>query len=132
MPQEVSRGHSTKKLGRTEQFVVFSLPEFNTDNSQNVLMRRVRTYFRGLLKIDDLSVCGKEEEILTKIRQRKYKPLPVRRVKTPKENGKMRNLGIPTVVDRGIQRAIVQVLSPIFEEQFSKSSYAFSQKVKWQ
>ena len=48
------------KAGRTEQFVVFSLPKFKTGNSQNVLMRRVWTYSRGLLKIDDLSVCGKE------------------------------------------------------------------------
>ncbi len=39
--QEVSRGHSTAKAGRTEQFVVFSLPVIRTDNSQNVLMRRV-------------------------------------------------------------------------------------------
>lgn len=64
LSQEVSRGHSTGKVffsERTEQFVVFSLPKFKTDNNQNVLMRRVRTYFGGLLKIDVLSVCGKEE-----------------------------------------------------------------------
>ncbi len=41
LSQEVSRGHSTAKAGRTEQFVVFSLPKFKADNSQNVLMRRV-------------------------------------------------------------------------------------------
>ena len=43
----------------------------------------------------------------------------------PKENGKLRKLGIPSVIDRVIQQAIVQVLTPIYEEQFSNSSYGF-------
>ena len=63
-----------------------------------------------------------KEEIKEQIRNLKFKPSPVRRVEIPKDNGKMRKLGIPTVVDRLIQQAMVQVLSPIFEQQFSDSS----------
>ena len=71
------------------------------------------------------NIIQNKEKWLHQIRKRTYKPQPVRRVQIPKENGKMRNLGIPTVFDRIIQQSIVQVLSPIFEEQFSKTSYGF-------
>lgn len=64
-------------------------------------------------------------DIRDKIRRRKHKPKPVRRVEIPKPNGGVRNLGIPTVVDRVIEQAIVQVLTPIAEPHFSEYSYGF-------
>ena len=63
--------------------------------------------------------------IRDKIRKRKYKPKPVRRVEIPKPDGGMRNLGVPTVVDRIIEQAIVQRLTPIVEPHFSEYSYGF-------
>lgn len=87
---------------------------------------------KGVPGIDGVTVEEMKEYNLdiwertnNKIRKRTYKPSPVKRVQIPKENGKMRNLGIPTVKDRIIQQAIVQVLSPIFEKQFDDNSYGF-------
>lgn len=77
--------------------------------------------------VEELKEYLKEhkEEIIADIKARKYKPQPVLRVEIPKENGKKRKLGIPTAVDRVIQQAAAQVLSPIYEKQFSNSSYGF-------
>lgn len=64
-------------------------------------------------------------EIRERIRNRKYKPQPVLRVEIPKPNGGVRKLGIPSVVDRIIEQAIVQKLTPIVEPYFSEYSYGF-------
>lgn len=72
-----------------------------------------------------LHLKEKGQEIIQLIQDGKYKPHPVRRVQIPKPDGGKRKLGIPTVTDRVIQQAMVQVLSPIFDKQFSPYSYGF-------
>lgn len=68
------------------------------------------------------------EELLESIRKGQYKPQPVRRVEIPKPDGGKRMLGVPTVIDRMIQQAMVQVLQPIFEPTFSDNSFGFRPK----
>ena len=65
------------------------------------------------------------DDLRRQILKRKYQPHPVLRVEIPKANGGVRLLGIPTVVDRVIQQAIAQVLTPIYEKIFHDSSYGF-------
>ena len=83
----------------------------------------------GIDKMDCDRLLGyllEHKDALTEsIRQRTYRPNPVRRVEIPKDNGKKRLLGIPTVVDRMIQQAIAQVLTPIYERQFRDGSFGF-------
>jgi group II intron reverse transcriptase/maturase len=65
-----------------------------------------------------------KDQLIQSILDGSYRPNPVRRVEIPKEKGS-RSLGIPTVVDRVIQQAIAQVLTPVYEKQFSPHSYGF-------
>ena len=88
---------------------------------------------RGAGGVDGMSVDellgflkNNQKQLIQKIKDGKYKPNPVRRVEIPKEaKGEFRKLGVPTVVDRVFQQAITQVLSPIFEKQFSENSFGF-------
>ncbi len=100
-------------------------------NNLNLAFKRVKSNkgSHGIdgMKVDELLQYLKEngDSLRQSLLDGSYKPNPVRRVEIPKPDGKKRPLGIPTAVDRVIQQAIAQVLSPIFEETFSENSYGF-------
>ncbi|WP_331489972.1 hypothetical protein [Claveliimonas bilis] len=101
------------------------LEKILSKNNMNTAYKRVCAN-KGAGGVDEVTVeeLGdyiKEnwESIRNQIRNREYKPQPVRRVEIPKPNGGMRKLGIPTVMDRVIQQGIVQVISPMCEPLFS-------------
>ncbi len=79
------------------------------------------------MKLEDLKSHIRENwtSIREQICERKYKPLPVKRVEIPKPDGSKRKLGIPTVMDRVIQQGIAQIISPMCEPLFSEHSYGF-------
>ncbi len=90
---------------------------------------------KGSHGVDGMSVKSLREHIKQnwqtirqEIEEGVYHPSPVRRVEIPKPNGGIRMLGIPTVTDRLIQQAIAQVLTPLFDPQFSEHSYGFRPK----
>ena len=117
------------------------ITDFQTDNlmeqilhkdNLNKAYKKVKSN-KGAGGVDGMSVDellgflkDNQEQLIQQIKDGKYKPNPVRRVEIPKETkGEVRKLGVPTVIDRVFQQAITQVLSPIYEKQFSENSFGF-------
>lgn len=98
-------------------------------------LKRIETN-KGSHGVDGMSVKSLREHIVQNwqtlrkaIEEGTYEPSPVRRVEIPKPGGGgVRLLGIPTVTDRMIQQAIAQVLTPLFDPEFSDHSYGFRPK----
>ena len=70
-------------------------------------------------------LLANKDVLISSLLDGSYRSNPVRRVEIPKDNGKKRQLGIPTVVDRLVQQAINQVLMPHYERKFSRASFGF-------
>lgn len=105
-----------------------------TPENLNKAWKRVRSN-KGAPGIDGLTIDHftahfreQGKTLVESIRQGQYQPYPVKRTYIEKEDGSLRGLGIPTVFDRVIQQAIVQILSPIFEPEFSEFSYGYRPK----
>lgn len=118
-------GESTVQNGI--QFVDLVLARGNL----NLAFKRVKSN-KGAAGIDGMAVeqlseyiYENRDELITSLRDGTYRPKPVKRVEIPKPDGSTRKLGVPTVIDRMVQQAVVQVLSPIYECVFSDNSYGF-------
>ena len=107
------------------------LEEITAEETMALARQRVKRN-KGSAGIDGMTVQELDKYfmengtvILQSVMEGKYRPRPVRGVEIPKDNGKKRQLGIPTAVDRTIQQAITMKLTPIFEPLFSDTSYGF-------
>jgi len=127
----ITENNITNANKSKERLLEKILDRDNLNNAFKRVKSNKGTHGVDEMEVDELLQYFKDNgnQLKQSILDGKYRPYPVRRVEIPKDDGKKkRNLGIPTVVDRVIQQAIAQVLSPIFEEQFSDNSYGFRPK----
>ncbi|ARO02033.1 group II intron reverse transcriptase/maturase [Lactiplantibacillus plantarum] len=129
--KEYLGAHSTTNGETTAQDGIQFVDRVLARNNLNLAFKRVRSN-KGAAGMDGMTVdqlaeyiYKNREELLESLRNETYRPQPVRRVEIPKPDGSTRKLGVPTVIDRMIQQAVVQVLSPIYEQVFSDNSFGF-------
>ena len=129
-PRKIAETDITNANQQTEGLLELILAKENLNRAYKQVKRNKGAGGIDGMQVDELLPYLREnrEKFLQNLRDGKYRPKPVRRVEIPKENGKTRKLGIPTVMDRLVQQAIGQVLTPIFEKQFSDYSFGFRPK----
>jgi RNA-directed DNA polymerase len=133
-PRAVGEGTEPPTADRASQHPVTDIPLMEQICDRENLIQawdRVRSN-GGAAGVDGLTIAQTGEDLRTlwptirgQLLQGTYRPQPVRRVELPKPDGGVRLLGIPTVLDRLIQQAILQVLSPQWDPTFSESSFGF-------
>jgi RNA-directed DNA polymerase len=130
-PAACEASQATTALGPARALTVDLMEEVCRRENLNRAYRRVQAN-KGApgadgMTVRELGVWVKEhkESLIASLLNGSYQPQPVRGVEIPKPGGGMRQLGIPTVVDRLVQQAILQVLDPLLDPTFSASSYGF-------
>jgi RNA-directed DNA polymerase len=111
-------------------------PQILEEAMRQVISNRGGAGVDGLSTQDLIEEPDLQDRLIQRIKQelkeRTYRPSPIRRVYIPKADGKQRPLGIPTVMDRVIQTAMMIIIEPIFEADFHEESYAYRPKRKAQ
>lgn len=128
--ERITENNNTDTNSRGYELLERILSRDNLNQAYKQVKRNKGAHGVDGMKVEHLLQYLKDngEELKEVVLEGKYHPNPVRRVEIPKDNGTMRTLGIPTAVDRVLQQAMTQVLSPIFEPQFVETSYGFRPK----
>jgi len=125
-------GDVTQRIGMKPAFSVDLLEQVLNSENLKAAWKRVRAN-KGAAGIDGMTIDefpawvkdGNWVNVVTELETGQYNPSPVRRVEIDKPDGGKRQLGIPTITDRVIQQAIAQVLTPIYDPEFSNNSFGF-------
>lgn len=122
--------NNTVALPKEDGLLGQILKPYNLNRAYLRVCRNKGSHGVDSLSVESLRAYLKQHgsDLIKSILSGQYRPNPVRRVEIPKDPKSKRLLGIPTVVDRVIQQAIHQVLSPIYECQFSNNSFGFRPK----
>jgi RNA-directed DNA polymerase len=128
-PREASQAFTAN--GPARALTEHLMEEVADRENLNRAYRRVKAN-RGAPGVDGMTIAAArnwiaehKEELIAALLDGSYQPQPVRGMNIPKAGGGMRQLGIPTVIDRLVQQAILQVLEPLLDPTFSDSSYGF-------
>lgn len=126
----ITENHLVEVNFTTERLMEYIFSPGNLNKAYLQVKRNAGACGVDKMEIADLLpyLRNQKEELIKSLMQGTYRPNPVRRVEIPKDNGKKRSLGIPSVVDRVIQQAISQGLVFIYDRTFSSSSFGFRPK----